>query len=180
MDQSPLDPAQILADLREERRRLAWEPLPPARLAEPWDRPGVAGLESLAYLHRHWKLEGGSANGDSAHERGGARHQLERVGRGLVARLLTPSLFRERNLRAKFVQTVDALAWRLDELTQRVEELVDADAARQAAEARRLAELAAWLHTAVPGAPQVGGSPVPGCTAPGSDGEPAPASTGPR
>lgn len=180
MGQSPLDPVQLLADLREERRRLAWEPLPPTPLAEPWDRPGVAGLESLAYLHRHWTLEGGGANGDAAHVGGGARHRLERLGRRLVAHLLSPYLVQERDLRANVVQTVDALARRLDELTQRVEAVVDADAARQEAEARRLAELAAWLHTAVPAAPPGNGGRAPGCTAPESDGEPAPGSVGPR
>jgi len=179
VDKSPLDPAQILADLREERRRLAWEPLPPAPLAEPWNKPGVSALESLTYLHRHWTLEGGDADGDTPRG-GGPRHRLEQVGRRLVARLLSPYLVQGRDLRANVVQTVDALARRLDELTQRVEELVDADAARQEAEARRLAELAAWLHTAVPGAPLAGGGRAPGCAAPGWDSEPTPASTGPR
>ena len=132
-----INPAELLERLREDRRRLVWEPMAPlVSLAGLRQQPARAE-DSLAYLHRHWALP-------EAPERPAGRGP-----RALVLKLfarMSATLFRryfqeERDLLANMVRTTEMLAQRCDDLAAVLLEF-------QAAHAAHDAQLAAWLEVA--------------------------------
>lgn len=147
MGTPPIDPEELLRRIRTEHLALRWGPLPPDPV-----RPGGAGeqvrsQESLEYLHRNWMLP--ISYDDPG--RTGVRAKLgNRVGR-FVYTVLGPYFRAERDLLAHMVRVNDALEKRCDELTNRILEVRHQVADRQVAEARNQAELAVWLHQALPG-----------------------------
>ena len=147
MGTPPIDPEELLRRIRTEHLALRWEPLPPDPVRAGGAGEQVRSPESLEYLHRNWMLP--NSFDDSG--RAGLRAKLSnRVGR-FVYTVLGPYFRAERDLLAHMVRVNDALEKRCDELTNRIQEVRHQVADRQAAEARNQAELAVWLHQALPG-----------------------------
>ena len=146
MGSPPIDPEELLQRIRTEHRQLRWTPLPPDPVGSAGTGEQVRSQEGLDYLHRNWMLP------DSYEDPGrpGVRAKVSaRLGR-FVYLVLGPYLRAERDLLAHMVRVNDALEKRCDELTNRMLELRQQVADRQVAEARNLAELAVWLHQALP------------------------------
>lgn len=147
MGTPPIDPEELLRRIRTEHRALRWGPLPPDPVRAGGAGEQVRSQESLEYLHRNWMLPI-SYDGPG---RPGLRAKVgDRIGR-FVYTVLGPYFRSERELLAHMVRVNDALEKRCDELTNRILELRHQVADRQVAEARNQAELAVWLHQAIPG-----------------------------
>ncbi|HUC38183.1 MAG TPA: hypothetical protein VMR97_13800 [Acidimicrobiales bacterium] len=134
-----LDPRELLESLRREHRALRWEPLLPSDELHRWHEHPMRDEESLAYLHRHWRLP------DSFSKPGATEGFRDRIARrlgGLMFRTLQPYLHAERELMANLVRMNDALAKRCDDLAKVIAE-------RQVADAENQAKLAALVHDTV-------------------------------
>ncbi len=146
MGSTPIDPEELLQRIRTEHRALRWEPLPPDPVSTGGTGEQVRSQESLDYLHHNWMLP----NTYEDPGRPGLRAKLSARLGNFVYSVLGPYLRAERDLLAHTVRVNDALEKRCDELTNRMLELRHQVADRQAAEARNQAELAVWLHQALP------------------------------
>jgi len=142
----PIEPEELLERIRKEHRSLRWSPLAPDPAGTGGTGDQVRSPESLEYLHHNWMLP----DHFEPSGRPGVRGKVSaRLGTFVYA-VLGPYLRAERDLLAHMVRVNDALEKRCDELTNRLEELRHHVADRQAAEARNQAELAVWLHQALP------------------------------
>lgn len=131
-----LDPRELLDQLREDRRTLAWAPLPPSTSLSLLRQYPMRAEQSLAYLHGHWALPDRPSGGR------GPRALLGRLVGRLVFRVLGHYLRAERELLAQVVQTNETLARRVDDLATVMAE-------RFSAQAENEARLAAWLDARV-------------------------------
>ena len=146
MGSPPIDPEELLQRIRTEHRQLQWSPLPPDPVSTAGTGEQTRSQEGLDYLHHNWMLP----NSYEESGRPGLRGKVSgRLGR-FVYLVLGPYLRAERDLLAHMVRVNDALEKRCDELTNRLLELRQQVADRQVAEARNQAELAVWLHQALP------------------------------
>ncbi|MHB8329882.1 MAG: hypothetical protein ACYDD6_09725 [Acidimicrobiales bacterium] len=135
MEETGVDPRELLDRIKADSRRLAWEPLPPSNAIGLWRQRPMRDEEPLEYLHRNWALRD---HVDPGAVGGGLRGRVVSVFARLTFRVLGPYLREERELLARVVRMNDALARRCDELAQVV-------ADRQVAEAENDARLAVWL-----------------------------------
>jgi hypothetical protein len=131
-----VDPAELLEQIRADKRTLAWAPLAPSTELGLLRQHPLREHEALAYLHAHWALPDAP---DAAAFGGGLRGRVLRLFARLAFRVLAPYLRSERDLLANLVRVNDALARRCDELA-------DTMAMRHAEEAANEAGLAAWLQ----------------------------------
>ncbi|HZU80182.1 MAG TPA: hypothetical protein VE991_09730 [Acidimicrobiales bacterium] len=145
MDDGELDPRELLDRLHEDRRSLAWSPLPPSTSLSLLRQHPVRAEESLAFLHGHWALPDRPGGGR------GPRALLGRLVGRIVFRVLGHYLLQERELLAQVVRTNETLARRCDDLATVMAE-------RFAAQAENEARLAAWLDVHVPGGEHAGAS----------------------
>ena len=141
----PCDPAELLTQLRADRRQMAWEPLAPERRRQFHSDDLPRTKEALDHLHRHWVLPDSPSSDRGSGARGLVMHV---VGR-LVFRVLGPYLREEREFLSHLVRLNDALVKECDELARRCQELADRAVDRQLAEAANLTELAAWIDATI-------------------------------
>jgi hypothetical protein len=142
VDERALDARELIERVRAESRASRWMPLPPSDV--PAARSPVREDESLHYLHRHWRLPDRPDPADAAD---GFKGRVIHLFGRLTFRVLTPYLRQERELIARMVRMDDALARRYDELAEAV-------AQRQSAEAENDAKLAAFLYRELPNSSQ--------------------------
>ena len=138
MEERALDARELIERVKAENRAARWMPLPPSEL--PASRTPMSEEESLYYLHRHWILPDRPEPADSG---AGIKGRVVHLFGRLTFAVLAPYLRQERELVARMVRMNEALARRCDDLAQ-------AMAQRQLAEAENDAKLAALLNRALP------------------------------
>jgi hypothetical protein len=147
MSEHALDARELLSRVEAARRSDRWTPAPPEDLAALLS-PMQADRE-LRALHDRWALPDRLAPGQTGS--GWKSLVLRPFGR-LVFRVLGPYLGAERELLAQMVRTLDALARRCDELTEAMARRQAAEAESQARLATTLDDLGAAPHTVAPDA----------------------------
>jgi hypothetical protein len=145
MSEHALDARELLARIESEQRSGRWTPPPPEDLTALLT-PMQADRE-LQALHDRWALPDRVAPGQAGS--GWKGLVLRPFGR-LVFRVLGPYLGAERELLAQMVRTLDALARRCDELTEAMARRQAAEAESQARLATTLDDLGAAPHAAAP------------------------------
>jgi hypothetical protein len=137
MQPEHVDPVELLERIRDDNRRLHWEPLAPSDQLSAWRRRPMRGEEALDYLHHHWVLPDRL---DPRIAGRGVKGRLTSLVGRIAFRVLGPYLKEERELVSRLVQTCNALAERCDEMTREIED-------RQVKEAESGARLVAWLDS---------------------------------
>jgi hypothetical protein len=137
VSEDAVDPAELLERLRSERHDLPWAPLPPSAVVASWPNHVISRDEALSYLNDHWVLPD---RPDPARSGRGLRGTLRRLIGRLTFSVLRPYLDDERELLSRLVQVCNTLSVRCDEMG---EALAD----RQRAEAKNGALLAEWLDS---------------------------------
>jgi len=141
MGSSAIDPQDIVRKLKEPGRGLAWMPLDPDPLIHS-SAEQIHDRAPIEYLHANWAPE--DAFDPAGVGRGIRGHAVARFGR-MTYRVLGPYFRHQREVVAHLVQANEALEKRCDDLVRRQHQLEQAVIARQVAEARNLADLAAVL-----------------------------------
>lgn len=131
-----IDASELLARVQRQGRTTEWSPLLPDDVIGEWREATMRGFPDLGYLHEHWAI---SVEPDANWFGSGLKRSIKRVVARMVRSVLKGYLRDERELHAHLVRCVDALSRRCDEL-------VEALARRQVADAHNGALLAARLR----------------------------------
>jgi hypothetical protein len=154
VEQSELNPEEVLERLKAEHLVLQWAPLPPTEMRRTTGTNQTRNRASLEYLHHHWTLPD---TFDPAESGSGIRGRIITLFGRLTYRVLGTYFREERTLLSNMVRVNEALEQRCDELTLRCEQLNQDMVDRQAAEAKNQAKLALWLHLEPPETIPAGG-----------------------